>query len=66
MNVANMPSDLRQASTNAKEAEDNARKAKSAVKTVLSTIAALLEQLGKRTTMNCGWIVAPLVACWKW
>ncbi|XP_053739856.1 laminin subunit gamma-1 [Synchiropus splendidus] len=34
------------ASENAKEAEDNARKAKGAVKTVLSTIAALLEQLG--------------------
>uniref|UniRef100_A0A8D3CQ27 Laminin, gamma 1 n=1 Tax=Scophthalmus maximus TaxID=52904 RepID=A0A8D3CQ27_SCOMX len=34
------------ASTNAKEAEDNARKAKSAVKTVLSTITALLDQLG--------------------
>ncbi|XP_056149920.1 laminin subunit gamma-1 [Lampris incognitus] len=34
------------ASDNAKEAEDNARKAKSAVKTVLSTITALLEQLG--------------------
>lgn len=38
-----------QASDNAKEAEDNARKAKSAVKTVLSTIAALLDQLGKNT-----------------
>lgn len=36
-----------QASDNAKEAEDNARKAKSAVKTVLSTITALLDQLGK-------------------
>jgi hypothetical protein len=35
------------ASDNAKEAEDNARKAKGAVKTVLGTIAALLEQLGK-------------------
>ncbi|KAK5860486.1 hypothetical protein PBY51_021960 [Eleginops maclovinus] len=34
------------ASDNAKEAEDNARKAKSAVKTVLSTITALLDQLG--------------------
>ncbi|XP_071392229.1 laminin subunit gamma-1-like, partial [Centroberyx affinis] len=34
------------ASNNAKEAEDNARKAKSAVKTVLGTITALLEQLG--------------------
>uniref|UniRef100_A0A8C4DYK9 Laminin subunit gamma-1 n=1 Tax=Dicentrarchus labrax TaxID=13489 RepID=A0A8C4DYK9_DICLA len=34
------------ASDNAKEAEDNARKAKGAVKTVLSTITALLEQLG--------------------
>ncbi|KAM9789486.1 LOW QUALITY PROTEIN: laminin subunit gamma-1 [Neosynchiropus ocellatus] len=34
------------ASENAKEAEDNARKAKGAVKTVLSTITALLEQLG--------------------
>ncbi|TDH06384.1 hypothetical protein EPR50_G00132680 [Perca flavescens] len=34
------------ASDNAKEAEDNARKAKSAVKTVLGTITALLEQLG--------------------
>lgn len=30
-------------------AEDNARKAKSAVKTVLSTITALLDQLGKNT-----------------
>lgn len=38
-----------QASDNAKEAEDNARKAKSAVKTVLSTITALLDQLGKNT-----------------
>lgn len=36
-----------QASNSAKEAEDNARKAKSAVKTVLSTITALLDQLGK-------------------
>ncbi|TMS01279.1 Laminin subunit gamma-1 [Larimichthys crocea] len=34
------------ASDNAKEAEGNARKAKSAVKTVLSTITALLDQLG--------------------
>ncbi|XP_072298063.1 laminin subunit gamma-1 [Eucyclogobius newberryi] len=34
------------ASDNAKEAEDNARKAKNAVKTVLGTIAALLDQLG--------------------
>ncbi|XP_075996096.1 laminin subunit gamma-1 [Genypterus blacodes] len=34
------------ATDNAKEAEDNARKAKSAVKTVLGTITALLEQLG--------------------
>ncbi|XP_078121300.1 laminin subunit gamma-1 [Sander vitreus] len=34
------------AADNAKEAEDNARKAKSAVKTVLGTITALLEQLG--------------------
>ncbi|CAB1416631.1 unnamed protein product [Pleuronectes platessa] len=34
------------ASNNAKEAEDNARKAKGAVKTVLSTIIALLNQLG--------------------
>lgn len=34
------------ASDNAKEAEDNARKAKSAVKSVLGTIAALLDQLG--------------------
>lgn len=38
-----------QASDNAKEAEDNARKAKSAVKTVLSTITALLDQLGKNS-----------------
>lgn len=37
-----------QASDNAKEAEDNARKAKSAVKTVLNTITALLDQLGKK------------------
>lgn len=36
-----------QASDNAKEAEDNARKAKGAVKTVLNTITALLDQLGK-------------------
>lgn len=36
-----------QASDNAKEAEDNARKAKSAVKTILGTITALLDQLGK-------------------
>lgn len=36
-----------QASDNAKEAEDNARKAKSAVKMVLNTITALLDQLGK-------------------
>ncbi|KAJ0012238.1 hypothetical protein NQD34_013213 [Periophthalmus magnuspinnatus] len=34
------------ASDNAKEAEDNARKAKNAVKSVLGTIAALLDQLG--------------------
>ncbi|XP_057713602.1 laminin subunit gamma-1 [Corythoichthys intestinalis] len=34
------------ASNNAKDAEDNARKAKSAVKTVLNSIALLLEQLG--------------------
>uniref|UniRef100_A0A8C6SB72 Laminin, gamma 1 n=1 Tax=Neogobius melanostomus TaxID=47308 RepID=A0A8C6SB72_9GOBI len=34
------------ASDSAKEAEDNARKAKSAVKSVLGTIAALLDQLG--------------------
>uniref|UniRef100_A0A3P8WAY1 Laminin, gamma 1 n=2 Tax=Cynoglossus semilaevis TaxID=244447 RepID=A0A3P8WAY1_CYNSE len=34
------------ASSNAKEAEDNARKAKGAVRMVLSTIAALLDQLG--------------------
>lgn len=36
-----------QASDNAKEAEDNARKAKGAVKMVLNTITALLDQLGK-------------------
>lgn len=41
-----------QASDNAKQAEDNARKAKSAVKMVLNTITALLDQLGK---MGLGW-----------
>lgn len=39
-----------QASDNAKEAEDNARKAKGAVKTVLSTITILLDQLGENMT----------------
>lgn len=39
-----------QAADNAKEAEDNARKAKSAVKTVLSTITILLDQLGESPT----------------
>lgn len=41
-----------QASDNAKEAEDNARKAKSAVKTVLNTITALLDQLGKNCLLH--------------
>lgn len=40
-----------QASDNAKQAEDNARKAKSAVKMVLNTISALLEQLGKSSVL---------------
>lgn len=39
---------LPQASDNAKVAEDNARKAKNAVKMVLGTIGALLEQLGRK------------------
>lgn len=48
-----------QASDNAKEAEDNARKAKSAVKMVLNTITALLEQLGKSTSALQGSAGAP-------
>ncbi|XP_056266449.1 laminin subunit gamma-1 [Pseudoliparis swirei] len=40
------------AADNAKEAEDNARKAKSAVKTVLTTITVLLDQLGHIDTVD--------------
>ncbi|KAK7944939.1 hypothetical protein WMY93_000667 [Mugilogobius chulae] len=42
------------ASDNAKEAEDNARKAKNAVKGVLGTIAALLDQLGNIDRVDLG------------
>lgn len=52
-----------QASDNAKEAEDNARKAKSAVKTVLSTITALLNQLGKNSATSSETHLAPATVC---
>lgn len=55
-----------QASDNAKEAEDNARKAKSAVKMVLNTITALLDQLGKNCLLHHAmlWRVMEHVQLW--